>query len=519
MSQPVEGTHPVSCPHGSSHVVSVLGMSSPPGKPRGRRTLLSRRIVATALVVAMGLVAWRVVDAVTGPSKAPRGSGSGKPNLIVILTDDQRWDSLAVMPNVRRLLAGHGVTFESSFVTTALCCPSRASLLTGLYSRHTGVYGNVPPDGGATAFEDRSTLAVWLHGAGYRTALIGKYLNDYQRLGQTYIPPGWDHWVTIAQRRQIKFYQYVLNEDGKLARYGRQPRDYSTTVLSQKANDFVKEAAEPFFLYVTPISPHIPATPAPQDMGKVSPLPPFDPPSLNEANVHDKPWGGGYPVLGSEDLQSLATLRERTLESLLSVDRLVGTLVATLEEKGVLDRTVVLFTSDNGLLLGEHRLRTKVWPYEESIRVPLVVRTPWAQAGSTDRHLVLNIDIAPTLADLAGVIPPVPVDGQSFAGLLRGRSPPGGWRTAFVVEYLAGARSRELPPSFEAVRTERYLYVKYENGWRELYDLAKDPHELTSRADDPSFQRIRHTLESRLQELLASGPDAGTPTEASPTAS
>ena len=481
----------------------------------------------------MGLLTWRVVAAVTGPTSP--GPGAGKPNLVVILTDDQRWDSLSVMPNVRRLLAGHGVTFENSFVTTSLCCPSRASILTGLYSRHTGVFDNGPPNGGAPAFHDRSTLAVWLHDAGYRTALIGKYLNGYQKLGQTYIPPGWDHWIAIAQRHQIKFFRYLLNEDGKLVSYGRQPQDYSTTVLSQKADDFVKDAPEPFFLYLAPIAPHRPAVPAPEDAGKLSP-PPFHPPSLNEADVADKPWHGRFPPIDATNLQGLQVLRERILESLLSVDRMVGSLVQTLSARGVLGRTVVMFTSDNGLLLGEHRLVTKVWPYEESIRVPLVVRTPWAQAASIDGHLVLNIDLAPTLAELAGVAPPNRVDGESYAGLLRGRSPPGGWRSSFVVEYLggasgddegtspqgavtSGARSGEQPPRFEAVRTERYLYVEYDNGWRELYDLDPDPYELTNRAGDPKYAQVRQKLAARLQELLASGPVAATPAEPSPTAS
>jgi len=473
--------------------------------------------VGTAIVIALGLVAWGVVHAVTGPSPAPSHSVGEKPNLIVILTDDQRWDSLAVMPNVRRLLAAHGVAFQNSFVTTSLCCPSRASLLTGLYSRHTGVYGNVAPNGGATAFDDRSTLAVWLHDAGYRTALVGKYLNDYWRLGPTYIPPGWDHWVAIAQRSEIHFYGYVLNQDGNLVRHGGRPSDYITTVLSGSANTFVKVAPEPFFLYLAPIAPHIPATPAPVDVGKLSHPPPFHPPSLNEANADDKPWRGTHPLWTSEQLKGLAALRERILESLLSVDRLVGTLVDTLERRAVLGRTIVVFTSDNGLLLGEHRLLGKIWPYEESIRVPLVVRTPWAESGTTDSHLVLNIDIAPTLAALAGITPPKPVDGRSLVDLLRGRSPPKGWRTGFVVEYLAEGPSGRRPPAFEAVRTDRYLYVEYENGWRELYDLPEDPYELNNRTEDPSFRPIRQTLESRLRQLLASGTGPGTPTEVSST--
>jgi len=207
-------------------------------------------------------------------------------------------------------------------------------------------------------------------------------------------------------------------------------------------------------------------------------------------------------------LARLKVLRTDISESLLSVDRMVRTLVDILRERAVLDRTVIAFTSDNGLMLGEHRFLTKVWPYEESIRVPLIVRTPWTEAASTDHHLVLNIDIAPTLADLAGIIPPGPIDGRSFADLLRGRSPPGGWRSAFVVESLAGGPKN--PPSYEGLRTNRYLYVEYGNGWQELYDLAEDPYELANRADDPNFRPIEDELASQLQAFLRRSPARGT---------
>jgi arylsulfatase A-like enzyme len=194
---------------------------------------------------------------------------------------------------------------------------------------------------------------------------------------------------------------------------------------------------------------------------------------------------------------------ERMLESLRSVDRSVGELVDALQRKGALDHTVVMFASDNGFLLGEHGLKGKIWPYEESIRVPLVVRTPWASGGVTDTHLVTNADYAATFAELAGTKPGLRQDGRSLVPLLHGR--PGGWPSAILVEYLGAPKAdRYGPPPFEAVRTERYLYVEYRAGGRELYDLRSDPHEESNLAGGAESQSVQSTLAQALQGLLKS---------------
>ena len=453
------------------------------------------RVLALAVVAVLvvGVLAWRL------DLLANRGGST--PNIVLILTDDQRWDSLGVMPEVRSLLGGHGVTFANSFVTTSLCCPSRATILTGQYSRHTGVYQNTLPHGGARSFRDQSTVATWLHGAGYETALVGKYLNEYDRLPTGYVPPGWDEWDVIAQSRFYQYYDFDLNENGRIVHYGGDPSDYSTAVLAAKALRFVQEAPTPFFLYFAPVAPHAPATPAPRDRNAYANLAPARPPSYDEREVSDKPWAALIHPMTSTVKAYTDRLRRRMLESLRAVDRSVAAVVQALRSRGLLDDSVVVFTSDNGFLLGEHRLTDKIWPYEESIRVPLVVRVPWASDATVDRHLVTNADLASTFTDLAGTRPGLPQDGRSLVPLLHGRDPP--WPSGILVEYLARpAFNRAGIPPFEAVRTQRHLYVEYANGWRELYDLQRDPFELDNLAGERSTAALRTRLAAALAGLL-----------------
>jgi arylsulfatase A-like enzyme len=423
-------------------------------------------------------------------------------DVVLIVSDDQRADTLGPMPRVRRLLAAHGVTFQRAFVTTSLCCPSRASILSGQYSHHHGVIENF---GRASypRFDEGSNLAVWLQAAGYETALVGKYLNDYSVYGRHRVPPGWSWWAAIDSRPEESYYDYRLNENGRLVSYGSAPEDYSTRVLAEKAVAFLRRAREPFFLYFAPVAPHLPALPAPRDRGSIpfAALPRT--PSFNERDVRDKPWRRLFwHRLRAGALRVLRRRIERQLESLRALDRAVGALVWTLRQRHLLRRTVLLYTSDNGFLWGEHRLGGKLWPYEESIRVPLLVRVPWRSAwGRRDRHLVLNIDLAPTVAALAGARPELPEDGRSLLPLLHGRRPP--WRRDFLVEYLGRSQlHRDGSPPFVGLRSERFLYVEYGNGWRELYDLARDPFELRNRAADPAYAPLRHALRRRLRQLL-----------------
>jgi arylsulfatase A-like enzyme len=473
-----------------------------------RRPRIAIAAVSAALLGALVLtgIGRASADCVPNPRHFPPGPASvpGRPNLILIVTDDQRWDTLWAMPNVQHLLADHGVTFANMFVTTSLCCPSRASILTGEYSRHTGVLGDAPPVGGAPAFSDKSSLATWLQAGGYTTGLVGKYLNDYPLLGQGYIPPGWDEWDAVDETHPaLLYYNYRVNENGIIVRCGDQPSDYTTTALGARALQFVRTAPAPFFLYLAPIAPHQPAPAAPGDHAPTPPTPFHWPPSFGEKDLQDKPWRDVI-TFQNTSVAEMTRWRNHMLAALQDVDRVVGQLVAALRARGALDNTIIAFTSDNGVLLGEHRLRGKVWPYEESIRVPLVIRTPWTTTARTDSHLVLNIDLASTFAQLAGVKPGLRQDGSSLVPLLRGTPTP--WRTAFTEEYLAGGLLHHGGPMpFEAIRTERYLYVQYLNGWRELYDLQADPYELDNEAGKPGWAATEKALAARLRALLLRG--------------
>jgi arylsulfatase A-like enzyme len=430
-------------------------------------------------------------------------------NVVLILSDDERVDGASVMHDVQRLLARHGVTFTNYHVTTSECGPSRASILLGEYSHHTGVLDNFGLDS-YPAFDQGSNLGVWLHRSGYRTALVGKYLNDYTRYGNNEIPPGWDDWQVMDSVPMERYYDYTVNENGRLVHYGNATSDYSTTVLSDKAVSFIDRAAHgprPFFLYFAPVAPHLPAIPAKQDRGKLENIAPLHTPSINEQNIGDKPWAAWHRDLlkaGAEIYKN--DVRRRQLESLLALDRSVKRIVDTLRRGGVLDRTVIIYTSDNGFLWGEHRLGGKLWPYEESTHVPLVVRTPWREAnGTSSGAALLNIDLAPTISALADVTPGRAVDGRSFVPFLYGRHVR--WRDAYVIEYLGRNMLRTGgPPPYVAVHTKRYLYVEYRRGWRELYDLRRDPWELDNVAGSPRYASVRASLHALLDRLYSASP-------------
>ena len=317
-------------------------------------------------------------------------SAAAAPNIVLVVTDDQRWDTLWAMPTVQRELVGKGVTFTNAFVVNPLCCPSRASILTGRYSHSTGVYTNVPPHGGFASFRDGSTVATWLRRAGYRTGYFGKYLNGYRG---TYVPPGWHRWVALTS---LGYYRYGLNVDGKID--GTRNRTwYSTDRLANAAAAFIRSRRGPLFLVFAPFAPHRPATPAVRHEGAFADLDRWQPSSYNEADVSDKPaWlqAKRLRAAGADD-----AFRRRQYESLLAVDQGIATIVRALTETRRLRNTVILITSDNGYLWGEHRLVDKAVPYEESIRVPLVVRYDrLAAPARIETRPALNIDLAPTIA-------------------------------------------------------------------------------------------------------------------------
>ena len=421
-----------------------------------------------------------------------------RPNVLVVLTDDQRWDNLDVMPTVTRELVGRGVSFPDSFVTTSLCCPSRASLYSGEYAHHHGVLNNSGPNGGAPAFDDASTLPVWLSEAGYATALFGKYMNGNYLIAPR-VPPGWSEWQTFVEDGGL-YYDYTLNENGTLVQYGQTTAEYSTDLLATRTVRFIAAKADaPFFAVYAPFAPHEPAVPAARHAGTFAGIDPWRPPNWCEADVSDKPVWVQFmsAITVPEGLANNDALRIRQLETLLAVDEAVAAMLATLEKLGLTDQTLVVFTSDNGFMWREHWWTGKLAAYEESLRVPLVVRLPVLEPlPRTAAGMALNIDLAPTFVELAGLPIPATVDGASLLGLLAGAP----WRTDFLFENWGAPVIR---PNV-GVRTARWkLIVTTSDGFVELYDLLADPYELENHAGDPAYADVQAALTARLAELRA----------------
>lgn len=454
----------------------------------------STKLTAVALLLVAALLAF----ALRPREVAPR------PNVLLIVTDDQHPAAIRTMPVVLADLAGRGVSFENAFASTPICAPSRASILTGQYpvSHGVRVNGKRLPDGtigsGALDFEDSSTLATWLQGAGYKTALIGKYLNQYP-LMTPYEPPGWNEWRVFAEDIDL-FFDYDLNENGTHVHYGNRDEDYSTDVLARHAIDFIqRHANDRWFLMLAPAAPHDPSEPAPRHRGALEDLPPWRPPSWNEDTVKGKPsWLAAVTRNVTEEGLSART-RKRThqLESLLAVDDAIKALLDTLDELGIADDTMIILTADHGLSWGEHRWFGKQMPYEESIRVPLVIRYParWPEARRLEQ-LVLNVDIAPTIAELAGATPTLPVEGHSLVGPIDGSESV--WRSAVLLRHF---KHGFLVPPWSSVRTARYKYIRV-GKMEELYDLEKDPYELHNLAGEADLASLRADLARQMDEML-----------------
>jgi arylsulfatase A-like enzyme len=462
-----------------------------------------RAAFAAGIIAALGAAL-----ALTGPEGTDRAAAQAEPptpNVVVIMTDDQDLESMRVMDQVAGKLAERGTTFANAYATTPLCCPSRATFLTGEYAHNHGV---VDDGGGYALFQDAETaLPVELRQAGYRTGLIGKYLNGYRP--EHPVPPGWDVWRAAVNRATTSYDYDLMNASGRTAHYGSTPGDYRTDVYADKAVKFLEQSHElgqPFFLTVTPGAPHEehgPPIAAPRHEGafETEPLP--RPPSFNEKDLSDKPeFVQNYPLIGARRQAELTALYRGRLESLLAVDELLGRVVGTLRRTEELDDTVVVFTSDNGFMLGQHRLVRKLWLYEESARVPLIIRGPGFPAGQREQ-VVGNLDLAPTILDLADAEAIGEVDGTSLLPLAE--DPAFDADRAIVLENFSDRRK-----GTEAVVTrrqnaelayERFMYAEHSSGRRELYDLARDPYQLESRHRDPAYADRRAELGARLAAL------------------
>jgi arylsulfatase A-like enzyme len=464
-----------------------------------RHRLFGLALLTLALVAACAGAGLRTPAAA---AQAPK-----PPNIVFVLSDDQRWDTLGSMPNVQSELVAHGVTFSNSFVPTSLCCPSRASILTGKYAHSTGVYLNIGAHGGFRAFKDSTTIATVLHKAGYTTGLFGKYLNRYgvAAADAHYVPPGWDDWHVFLSK--TKYYDYQLDENRHVRSYGHDAHDYSTDVLAQKAVSFVHHARGPFFMELTPFGPHEPATPPLRYAKAFATSTWKKPPSFNAADVMTKPaYIRRLPELDAKRLTQADQFRRNQLASALAVDDAVGALVKELKARHELGNTMIVYASDNGVSWGEHHLiaARKLVPYEESIRVPLVIRYDKLTHGRPrqDRRLALNIDYAPTFAALAGRRMPG-AEGRNLLPVLAGQQP--AWRHDFLIEHLHGPPQTDVP-TYCGVRTERYKYVLYQTREEELYDLKLDPFELQNLASNPALAAVKDRLRTRLATLCTPRP-------------
>ena len=481
------------------------------------------RTCAVAAVVAFVLAVAAVVASEENPARASKGDAN-RPNIVVVMTDDQTIESLRVMPKVERLLTERGVSFPNSFASNPVCCPSRATFLTGQYSHTHGVFRSAPPNGGVEALDASETLPVALQRSGYFTAHVGKYLNGYGlRTDPQGVPPGWNDWRASVDPTTYRMFGYVLNQNGTLVTFGRyddeDPAKYQTDVYAQKAVSLIERRAprrKPFFLSIAPLAPHneMPPKGEPQPVPNPRPAPrhadAFDreplpaSPSFNEEDVSDKPAAvAELPPISDQIRELLRGRYQARLASLLAVDDLVGRVTATLRREGELDETLIVFTSDNGFLLGQHRIRVgKERPYEESIGVPLILRGPGIPRGEVRRALVANIDLAPTILDYANARPAAPTDGRSLQQIVGDRRfNPG---RAIVLENWCNASEECFDPEvprYRGVRTDRYAYVEYPTGERELYDLKRDPGQLESLHADPAYERERNALAQLLAEL------------------
>jgi N-acetylglucosamine-6-sulfatase len=419
------------------------------------------------------------------------------PNIVVVMTDDQPNGFLGVMPNVQSLVQAPGVTFTHAIAPTPLCAPSRASLLTGLKPSDTGIYGNSAPSGGWVAFHDlgleRSTLATWLNAAGYRTALVGKYLNGFgEQSPKNYVPPGWDEFAGLLQRHG-SYYDYGLRvKDGAGVRnvaYGSDPEDYSTTVLASYAVDTITRTppTTPLFLVYAPVAPHAPTVPAPEQVGSVPLVRPSDP-DVNEADMSDKPvWLRDHELLPWPKVTRKVA---RQQETLISVDQAVGEIVSALGDR--MDNTLFVFMSDNGTLDGSHRLLGKTLAYRRSAEVPLVLRWDGHLSPRTDGHIVTTLDVSRTIVAAAGI-------SRRTAGRSLLRTPR---RTGTLI-----AAEQAESPGFCAWRTRRWLYVQYSGrDGTELYDYRADPFELTNLVADPDYRRTLHTMRDRARSACDPAP-------------
>jgi N-acetylglucosamine-6-sulfatase len=434
-----------------------------------------------------------------------------RPNVIVIDTDDMNTTDMFMMRNTLRLLGAHGTTFRNSYVSYPLCCPSRATFLTGQYAHNHGVL----TDQRFGDLDSSNTLAVWLRRAKYRTAMVGKYLNGYGIADPRLIPQGWTQWYALTGGTEQHRYNFKLNENGKVRNYPRNPNNYIDYILDSKVNAVLKQwtiSPKPFFIYYNPNNPHGESGTPPWSTRDPEPAPKYNgilgnitaphPPNFDEANVSDKPEQiRNIPHLSDFQLADIDRRYRGRLESLLSVDDEVKRIFGLVRKYGDKRKTFFIFTSDNGLELGAHRIEFKNYLYEEGERVPLVIRGPGFPQNATRDQLAANIDLAPTITALTGARPGRVMDGIPLLPLAKNPSDGANRDLLFESPDIGTFGIRRGP----------WKYDSWNNGDEELYNLDDDPYELTNLLHGPmasNYTDIRNQLAARLAQLRVCNGDS-----------
>ncbi len=504
---------------------------------RTRRCLRSIGVIAALALVASSCDSGSKSSG-TSPTSSSTATAVNRPNIVFILADDLSWNLIneRFAPHIVQLQR-QGETFSNYFVANSLCCPSRSTIFTGLFPHDTNVATNLPADGGFQKFQseglDTKTFAVALQRAGYATSMLGKYLNGYGdplKPKTAPVPPGWSDWHVSNSTGYAEF-NFALNDNGTFDRYTGRDK-YGVDVLNSDAQSFIKRAAgKPFVIEVATFAPHAPYTPAPRNANDFPGLTQPRDASFNTNNVNPPAWLGQRSPLGPKQIATIDASYRKRAQAVEAIDKLVADTQATLAAEDLAKNTYIVFSSDNGYHLGQHRLnRGKQTAFDTDIRVPLIVAGPGVPADRVVPQVVQNIDLYPTFVQLAGGTPATSIDGHSLLPLLHPSASPLPWRTVALVEHHGGNRDpADLdfeggggnPTTYEAIRisTEHLpgfrgpveaVYVEYDDRQRETeyYDIKNDPFELRNIAAE--LTAAQRTELHKIVTALASCHDQAT---------
>jgi arylsulfatase A-like enzyme len=477
------------------------------------RSVRTRRVATLVATAALAALLWGQVDSPAADPPAADAHPSARPaidrpNVLMLTLDDLSATDLAAMPRTRELLAEQGTTLTQGLAPTPICAPARASLLTGQYAHNHGVVTIDGRGGGFKAFKDERTLPVWLRAAGYDTMFAGKYLNGYGVRNPRYVPPGWHHWRASVDYSTYSFVKTRFNVDGHVVK----PHGYSTDILARYTDEMLAEhrhgaqRSRPWFMWVNYVAPHHggprepddpkenwghgrdlrTTTPAPRDRNTFRHAQLPHTPAMWEKNRHGNPHAGRHAPAGYR--AAVREAHQQRLESVQAVDRAVGRTMATLRRTGELGRTVVVLTSDNGFQVGQHNLVGKLWFYDASVRIPIIMRGPGIPQHRKVDTPVTNPDLAVTIAALAGARPTRAVDGVDVLPWL---SRPDQKRAIPIEAYPVKGGVHRI---YSGLRYGDFTYVRSRSGYEELYDRSTDPGELVNVAKRPAYRKVVRQL-------------------------